>query len=248
MKSLNAIGEELYATTENDPQESATTVEATEETPNKADAIVNEAIEAINEYDKANENWWRVKLPSSELYDEVDEYGFYEYKNKYFMRRMKKDQVDYVPVSNFTMRVLFLIKSSNPKRIVEITNVKGKTVTIDFTIDELISLDKFKFKVESQGNFLFSGTASDIMRIKQKLFDEEKASAEVSFAGHHRDGFYTFSNGVYDYKNHHFIPLNEHKMVDLEGNHYFIPLLEGNEDEEENANFKAFQHRTTTHT
>jgi energy-coupling factor transporter ATP-binding protein EcfA2 len=204
-------------------------------------------VEIIEEEKMDLEPDWAWKLPKGISFEEVEKYGFYEFKDKYYMRRIVKEIITFSEISNFTMKILFLIQGTNAKRIVQLKNDEGKVVTLDFNIDELISIDKFRLKIESNGVFLFRGTNMDLMRIKQKIFSLEKASAQVSFAGHHKDQFYIFSNGIFDYNTNAFVELNEHKMVDLDGRHYFVPLLEDNGDDEENGNYKAFQHRSSTH-
>ncbi len=180
----------------------------------------------------------KTKLPRGVNIREALEFGFFEYKNRYWMRR--KDEFE--PVSNFTLKVLYLIKGSNPKRIVELTNFRGKKVVIDFAIEDLISLEKFKGKVESNGNFLFEGRSSDLGRIKNKLFSQEIASTEITQLGQQKD-FWAFANGIYDRKC--WIPIDANGMVVVKGEHYYIPILGATteNDNEDLRNYRKFAHR-----
>lgn len=191
------------------------------------------------EYDKL-----RSRLPAGVNVQDAIEFGFYEYKHRYWMRRSSTTNVEnFDPVSNFTMKVLYLIVGANPKRIVQITNVHRKTCTIDFAIEDLISLEKFKGKVESQGNFLFDGKATDLGRIKNKLFTLEQPSIEISRLGQYKDKFFAFANGVYDGKD--FTPVDDKGMVDLEKEHYYIPVFGSTRDadDEDLRNYRKFLYR-----
>ena len=123
-------------------------------------------------------------LPKGVELKEVMEYGFYEDRHRYYIQRKG---YEFEKVSNFTMKVLFLIKGVHAKRIVEIENVYKKKAVIDMDIADLISLDKFKVRIESVGNFQFDGKATDLSRIKNKLFNLEKASQEISVLGQYKD-------------------------------------------------------------
>jgi len=194
------------------------------------------------EYDKL-----KNRLPASVDVRDAIEFGFYEYRNRYWIRRANSGGVEvFEPVSNFTMKVLYLITGANPKRIVSITNVHRKTTTIDFLIEELISLEKFKGKVESQGNFLFEGKASDLARIKNKLFTRELEALEISRLGQYKNKFFAFANGLV--LPDAFIPVDDKGMVSVgEKEHYFIPVFGSSRDadDEDLRNYRKFLHRET---
>lgn len=188
----------------------------------------------------------RAFLPKGVDVRDAIEFGFYEHKFRYWMRRGGSGKAEvFEPVSNFTMKVLYLIVGASPKRIVQITNVHRRSATIDFAIEDLISLEKFKGKVESQGNFLFEGKASDLARIKNKLYTLEKPSVEISRLGQYKDLFFAFANGIYDQTG--FTPVDDKGMVDLNGDHYYIPVFGAtrDHDDEDLRNYRKFLHRET---
>lgn len=182
----------------------------------------------------------RMKLPPGVSVRDAIDFGFYEHKHRYWMR---KAEDLFVPVSNFTMRVLYLIVGANPKRIVEITNVHGKRTTIDFSIEDLISIEKFKARVESQGNFLFEGNAANLARVKNKLYTLERPSIEIARLGQHKDRFWAWANGIYDGDN--FIPVDDKGMCEVAGEHYYIPVFGSTraDDDEDLRNYRKFLHR-----
>lgn len=185
----------------------------------------------------------KMSLPRGVNIRDAIEYGFYEHKNRYWMRR-QGDRFE--PISNFNMKVLYLIIGANPKRIVEIRNVYGRTTSIDMGIEDLISLEKFKARVEASGNYIFEGKASDLTRIKTKLFNEEKPSIEISRLGQYKQKFFTWANGVYTGDS--FIPIDDRGMCDVDGDHYYIPVFGTTraDDDEDLRNYRRFIHRNNS--
>lgn len=184
-------------------------------------------------------NWLRLKLPPGVDVREAIDFGFYEYKNRYWMR---KAEDTFVSVSNFTMRVLYLIVGANPKRIVEIKNVHGKSATLDFSIEDLISIEKFKARVEGQGNFLFEGNAAQLARIKNKLYTLERPSVEIARLGQYKDHFFAFANGITD--GNSFMPVDDKGMCSHNGEHYYIPVFGATraDDDDDLRNYRRFMH------
>lgn len=162
----------------------------------------------------------RLGITKEELRN-LSEWGFYERGNAYFMREPKDEIID---VSNFTMEVLYHISSkTDPKRIVKITNVHGVEKLVEFSTSDMVSPDKFKCVVESQGNFLFWGKPQHLAKIKSKLFNEECSSKEVRVLGWQPESkVYAFCNGVYNGK---FTPIDDYGIVKLEKHNYFLPVM-----------------------
>jgi len=185
----------------------------------------------------------KSRLPKGVDVAEAIEYGFFEHKNRYWIRR-KEDYFE--PVSNFTLKVLYLIVGANPKRIVEIRNVHGKVTTLDFSIEDLISLEKFKGRVEAAGNFLFEGKNTDLARIKNKLYALEKPSVEIGRLGQYKNLFWTWANGIYC--GSEFFPIDEKGMVQVGGDHYYIPVFGQTQadDDDDLRNYRRFLHRESS--
>lgn len=199
------------------------------------DAIQQELDELDDEY-----MLLKMSLPKGVNIRDAIEYGFYEHKSRYWMRR-QGDRFE--PISNFTLKVLYLIVGANPKRIVEIRNVYGKTTSIDMAIEDLISLEKFKARVEAAGNYIFEGKASDLTRIKTKLFNEEKPSVEIARLGQYKNRFFAWANGIYN--GQAFLPIDDRGMCDVDGEHYYIPVFGSTkaDDDEDLRNYRKFLHR-----
>jgi hypothetical protein len=203
-----------------------------------------EAVVKQQEEDNFDEEYYLLKnhLPKGVNIRDAIDYGFFEYKNRYWLRR--KGEL-FEPVSNFIIQVKYLIIGANPKRIVEIFNVFNKHATLDFEIEDLISLERFKGKVESQGNFLFDGTAKDLSRIKSKLFTIERPSVELARLGQYKDKFFVWANGLYVDRTNQYLPIDDNGMVTVGDDHYYIPVLGATraDDDEDLRNYRRFQHK-----
>lgn len=177
--------------------------------------------------------------------DAVIKYGFYEYQNRYYVQRK---EYKFERISNFTMQVKYLIKGVNPKRIISIRNIFGKEAVLDMEIADLISIEKFLTRTQSVGNFLFEGKATDLSRIKSKLFDTEKAATEVNILGNYKDNFYAFGNGVF--YNNVFVPIDDEGIITLEPEkdkkeYFYIPVMSSiqADNDEDLRNYRKFIHR-----
>lgn len=166
-------------------------------------------------------NELRDMLPKGVDVNEALSYGFYEYQNRYHFL-VKQDEIQCL--SNFTIKVLFLINSkTNPKRIVELKNEFNYSTLIDLPTSNLVSLGKFKECIEAEGNFLFDGKDTHLQKLKRKLYREEKRSKEIETLGWQvEDGFYAFSNGIF---NGQYVETDSYGIVEHKDKNYFIPAL-----------------------
>ena len=81
-------------------------------------------------------------------------FGFYVSDHNYYYSISDKGGEEVW--SNFTMRPLFHIKDSiNPKRIFILKNIFGHEDMIEMKQEDLVSLSKFKQRVEGLGNFIW---------------------------------------------------------------------------------------------
>ena len=233
-KSLTAAAE-AHVTTP--PSATATAADKAAQDPDVVQQELNNHDEEYYEL--------RKKLPAGVDVEDAITYGFYEYRNRYWMR---KAEDMFIPVSNFTMRVLYLIVGANPKRIVEISNVHKRRATIDFSIEDLISIEKFKARVESQGNYLFEGNAAQLARIKNKLYTLERPSIEIGRLGQHKDLFFVWANGIYTGTG--FVPVDDKGMAEVNGEHYYIPVFGSTraDDDDDLRNYRRFLHRESATT
>lgn len=169
-------------------------------------------------------------------------YGIISTKDGYMAADIDqtKKHISFTPISNFTLIIKYHIKTSkNNKRVIELENDNGHKVSIDIETKQLSSFQLFKEFTEGQGNFRFYGKNSDLDKLKAKWFTEEKSCIQLEILGYHKEGFFTFSNGILTNTFH---PLDNDGVVSLNNRNYFIPY-HNPQDENQFINERKFHFR-----
>lgn len=150
-------------------------------------------------------------------------YGIYEYQNQYFCYKSKGN--GFAAISNFVVKPLFLLESpTDPKRLFEIVNKYEHRKLIDIEGTSLIDLGSFKKTTEPRGNFRFFGSSSQYELVKSKIYDLMSTCYEIDVMGYHKDGFYSFGNGIYTIDKG-FLEANEYGIVTYQQKQYFLPAF-----------------------
>ena len=151
--------------------------------------------------------------------DLYQKYGFYEEYDAYFA--LAGDSGKAVQWSNFTMMPMFHIKDSLlPKRLYKIRNQNKQEEIIEMKQEDLVSLSKFKIKVEGIGNFIWLATEKELTKLKMFLYEQTETAIEVTQLGWQRQGFFAFGNGAFDTEWH---PADEYGIVRLKDGNFYLP-------------------------
>ena len=173
--------------------------------------------EAINAEKKRLEE--TEKRKQGEAVDELyKKYGFYVEHGKYFSITEKGNVYEW---SNFTMEPLFHIKDNlSPKRLYTLTNELNMKVLIELNQEDLVSISKFKQRIEGQGNFIWKASERELTKLKSFLYEKTETASKIKQMGWQREGFYAFGNGVF-FKNR-FYTADDYGIVRLPdlGNYY----------------------------
>lgn len=86
--------------------------------------------------------------------------------------------------------------------------------------EDLVSLQKFKIKVEGLGNYIWYATEKELTRLKSYLYEQTEAALEITQLGWQRQGFFAFGNGAYDTEWH---PTDEYGIVRLNIGNFYLP-------------------------
>ena len=150
--------------------------------------------------------------------EKLKKYGFFEEKHCYYSTT-KDGEMQW---SNFTMTPMFHIKDAlNPKRMYRIKNEFGYEEIIELKQEDLISLAKFRQRVEGLGNFIWMASEKELIRLKSYLYEQTETAVEVVQMGWDRKGFYAFGNGVFTNEWH---PADEYGIVRLDGiGNFYLP-------------------------
>jgi len=151
--------------------------------------------------------------------DGYTKYGFYEEHGGYWALNGQTA----TRWSNFTMRPLFHIKDAiNPKRLYELRNESGIKELVELKQEDLVSLSKFRQRVEGLGNYIFEANETCLIKLKRFLYEQTQTAVEITQLGWQRQGFYAFGNGaLYQGK---FIKADDLGIVSLpDGQNYYLP-------------------------
>jgi len=168
------------------------------------------------------EDTMRKFLPDGADGTFFETYGFYESKHQYFtLEPAGKGFWKPVAFTNFAMKVLFHMNNGmQPRRVIELQNNRGRKKIVDIPTDKLSSRTDFKKFCEGLGNFRFFGPEQKLDMLKAYLYETEAECQEISVLGWNEDGFWAWSNGVF---NARFSPVDANGFVELHDKHYYLP-------------------------
>lgn len=151
-----------------------------------------------------------------------EQFGFIEENNCYVSAGGSKGNREW---SNFIMEPLAHVRSmTNSKRLYQIKNKYGMEQTVELKQEELVSLAKFRVRVESMGNYLWLATETELFRLKNYLYLNTETCDEITQLGWQRQyGFFAWGNGgVVD---GNFIKADDIGILRIGKNAYYLPAF-----------------------
>ena len=219
-------------------------------------------LDELNKIRKGKDTWrqrimsakWARQREESNRKQEVDlhQYGFYEVNNCYVGLSDKGEET----WCNFTMKPLYhIMDNDKSRRTYEIKNFRGTTKTIELMPEDLVSLSRFRQRLESRGNFTWEVGEGELIKLKRYLYDNTETASLVKQMGWNPVGFYAFGNGIW--KDGSFLKTNQYGIVsiakddeekkgDQEHYNWYIPAAVVSNDEGDSSyeRQRKFVHRT----
>ena len=187
-------------------------------------------IDALTKYHRGKLFWQKAienerTRRDSPKEDDIDlnrQYGFWIDRGKYFSTTEKSGVLEW---SNFTLTPLFHIKDPlMAKRLYLLTNELGVKEIVEMEQEDLISLQKFRQKLESLGNFIWKAGEKELIKLKSFLYEKTETAAQIKQLGWNKKGFFAFGNGIFDGLQFH--EVNEYGIVHLgEKGNFYLPAL-----------------------
>lgn len=174
------------------------------------------AIDTAKKKNKEEKKGIEGKTLNRDLYST---YHFYEENNCYYS--LDKEGKDF-QWSNFSMTPMFHIKDPMlPKRLFKIKNANNQEEIIELKQEDLVSLSRFKQKVEGMGNYIWLAKEDNLTRLKMFLYETTETAIEITQLGWNRKHFYAFGNGIFTTEWH---PADSYGIVRLgDNNNYYLP-------------------------
>ena len=181
----------------------------------KGKSMWRKAIEAA----KRQQGEDRLKQDKNQVSLELfEKFGFQEHYKTYISIGANGKTIRW---SNFVLHPLFHIRDNQSAlRLFEIENEDGDKSIVEFKQEDLVSLTKFKQKVESLGNFVWLVKDEQLTRLKQYLYKTTETAELITQLGWQRKGFFAFGNGIFD--GFKWLPVDTYGIVRMgdKGNFY----------------------------
>ncbi|EGV33200.1 hypothetical protein HMPREF9431_00872 [Segatella oulorum F0390] len=183
------------------------------------DTKLNMFIDALTKYHRGRLFWQKAienertrrDRPKEDDIDLNRQYGFWIDRGKYFSTTEKGGVLEW---SNFTLAPLFHIKDPiMAKRLYLLTNELGIKEIVEMNQEDLISLQKFRQKLESLGNFIWKAGEKELIKLKSSLYEKTETATQIKQLGWNKKGFFAFGNGIFDGQQFH--EVNEYGIVHL---------------------------------
>lgn len=154
--------------------------------------------------------------------EDVVQYGFFERENRYYICSDISGQG--WAVSNFVIKPIIFIEGQKESiRLVEITNDKSIARILDINSRNFVDLGPFRQTIEARGNFRFEGKPEHFGKVKAKVYEQMRTAFPIYTLGQHREGFYTFANGIIIEGKFH--PVDEFGLVSCGDTRYYLPAF-----------------------
>lgn len=170
------------------------------------DTVIEMLLDGLNKIRRGKEFWrniiqkakWNRDKADKRRNGEIDlrEYGFVAENGCYIGQTEKGGETTW---SNFTMKPVFHIKDADsPKRIFYVKNNRGAEDVVEMDIEDLVSLSRFRQKLEGIGNYTWMAGERELMKLKSYLYENTETSMRVRQMGWNQAGFYAFGNGIWE--------------------------------------------------
>ena len=185
-------------------------------------------------WESAIEGHKNLRNREKRMRDEADTYnfGFVVEKGGYAAQTEKGLE----HWSNFTMKPLFHVRDEDtPRRLFVLKNQAGHECQVEMTMEELVSLSKFRQKIEGAGNYVWRAKEPELIRLREYLYANTDTARRVKMMGWQQQGFFAFGNGIW--ADGEFRSADKYGIVRLDdqlGN-WYIPAAAHKEDEDAGA-------------
>ncbi|WP_304410246.1 DNA primase [Duncaniella muris] len=127
--------------------------------------------------------------------------------------------------SNFTMQPLFhIIDGDNAIRIFRLKNERGTIKELELRQEELVSLNRFKQRVESLGFFSFKGDAVKLDNLKEYLYSITDSAVQLSKMGWNTsEELYAFGDGIF--ADNVLYEVNDLGIVKIDERTFYLPAF-----------------------
>jgi hypothetical protein len=157
--------------------------------------------------------------------------GYFAAQNKegkevLYMFRSKENGL--FMASNFAMKMighLYANESSKNKRIVKITDEYGSDFYMEIESSTIRSFNEFSNRIYEESNLFFFGSKKQYEMLLKEVSNNIPKWIELEVLGQNENDFYSFADGLYNYREQKFLPIDELGTVAYKNTTYYIPAF-----------------------
>lgn len=167
-----------------------------------------------------------VKVPFSELEDDIKRYGLFMANNQIYMTlpQSADNKTRFYSVSNFTIEVLQHMRDEKfPMKLFRMKNIHGEECIFDAPSESINSPQLFDNMITGHGNYRFDGARTELLKLKAFLMDKMGVGRKIDVLGWQPDGkFWSWNNKVTSESGDD-IPMSKHGVFQVGKTHYYVP-------------------------
>lgn len=205
----------------------------------KDDLTLKMLLPELRKLTKAGKGMWETAIEAHKnlrnrekrMRDETDTYnfGFVIDKGGYAAQTDKGME----HWCNFTMQPLFHVRDEEaPRRIFVLKNQQGLECQVEMSMEELVSLSKFRQKIEGVGNYVWKAKEPELIRLREYLYSNTDTARRVKTMGWQQQGFYAFGNGIWADGEFRLADRYGIVRMDEQLGNWYIPAAARNDNEE----------------
>ena len=165
-----------------------------------------------------------VTTPYSVLQSDINNYHLFTDNNRIYILKGTSSKQYFESISNFEIQILQHIQDEKfPMKLLKVKNVFGLERIFDISSDLFNTLGGFENSIARQGNFLFTGNASDFKQLKALLFDKMGNGEKLESLGYQNGYDFWIWNNKVNLLNGKSIEIDENGIFNHNQKSFYVP-------------------------
>lgn len=165
-----------------------------------------------------------VTIPYSEIESDIINYQLFMANSKIYILKGTSSKQYFESISNFEIQILQHIQDEKfPMKLLKVKNVFGLERIFDISSDLFNTLAGFENSIARQGNFLFTGNASDFKQLKALLFDKMGNGEKLECLGYQPGYDFWIWNNKINLLNGESIEIDENGIFNHNQKSFYVP-------------------------
>ncbi len=167
-----------------------------------------------------------VTTPLALLEQDIKKYGIFISNSQIWaaIPEGADGKVYFSSLSNFEIEIINHMRDEGKaKKLVRIKNVVNKEFIFDTDSENFLTLIGFRKMVSNHGDFRFKGTANDLMKLCDYLFEKMGSGSKIDVLGWQPAGKFWCWNNLALTEDGKDLEINDNGILVLNDTHYYLP-------------------------